>query len=295
MCHGRSKRGQTIILCTSMYKRLILVTVVASASCCLQTGTGQTGTEPKQLDVAFRSWQQQQRKQELMQRAINRMSHPDILMRLSYEGNTKAVIFPGSATTDDVHDEAVHVHGLDVNEQLTLLLDGAELPLGIALSESPLANTHNLEVLLQRSQDRMKLMVNRLAHPDVPVRLVYNGNVQPTVLPGSATTNTLASEAIRLYKLDADSTLTFSVKNGAKLPLGIAISESPLANTSDLDVLVAVAQWWESKGVEKVKSKKASRGRPRSRSSRWDEARASVRKASHQMVAEDWWQKVGDC
>ena len=28
-------------------------------------------------------------------------------------------------------------------------------------------------------------------------------------------------------ELDADSTTTFSVKNGAKLPLGIAISESP--------------------------------------------------------------------
>ena len=94
----------------------------------------------------------------------------------------------------------------------------------------------------QLSQDCMQRMVKQLAHPDVPLWLVFEGIALPTVLPGSATTDALHTEVTRLYNLDRDQKFRFSVC-GATLPFGVAISESPLANSQDLNVHVNACEW----------------------------------------------------
>ena len=83
----------------------------------------------------------------------------------------------------------------------------------------------------------MHRAVNRLAHPDVPLRLVFQGNAKPCILPGGATIDDLRGEAIRLHNLDSQKQFRF-VLGGVKLRAGAAISETPLANTEDLDVVV---------------------------------------------------------
>ena len=58
----------------------------------------------------------------------------------------------------------------------------------------------------------------------------------------SATTDALRAEAARLHDLDAEQQQLQFYVDGRKLPAGIAISESPLANTADLEVHVVGKQ-----------------------------------------------------
>lgn len=115
----------------------------------------------------------------------------------------------------------------------------------------------------QNSAALMQKQVNRLAHPDVKLWLVFQGSAQPAVLPGSATTAALHRAAARLHNLDPHQQLRF-VLNGMTLPPGRPISETALANSRNLEVFVmsgeAVAvrrgpdssggsAWWSGAGA----------------------------------------------
>lgn len=106
--------------------------------------------------------------------------------------------------------------------------------------------------------------VSRIVHPDVPVHLVFKGRAARAVLPGSATTGALRAEAARVLGLGGE--LKF-ILNGPsddstwgewpaqnRLRSGIPISESPLANTRDREILVLAAKedeesWTWSNGL----------------------------------------------
>ena len=94
----------------------------------------------------------------------------------------------------------------------------------------------------QLSQDQMQRVVKQLAHPDVPVWLVFENIAQPAILAGSTTTDDLHAEVTRLFNLDRDQKFRFSL-NGKALPLGLAISESPLCNSQNLKVYVQALEW----------------------------------------------------
>jgi hypothetical protein len=100
----------------------------------------------KPLELAFTAWREQQISHELVHREVNRLAHPDVPLWLIFEGIAQPVVLRGSATTDELHDAASHLHSLDANQKLRFLLNGRALPLGVAVSESALANTRNLEV-----------------------------------------------------------------------------------------------------------------------------------------------------
>ena len=89
------------------------------------------------------------------------------------------------------------------------------------------------------AHDLLRTQINSMACPDVNVRVVFEGIAKPTVLPGSArcTTAALSGAATRLHKLDTHQKLRFNV-GGYTLPMNLPVSESPLANTQDLEVLV---------------------------------------------------------
>ena len=84
--------------------------------------------------------------------------------------------------------------------------------------------------------------MNKLALPDVPLWLIFEGVAQPVVLPGSATTDSLLAEAARLHNLDPKQRLSF-VLGAAPVPLGIDISKTPLAKSRNLHVHVKVLDW----------------------------------------------------
>lgn len=94
----------------------------------------------------------------------------------------------------------------------------------------------------QRSQEHMRREVNRLAHPDVPLWLVFEGIAQPTVVSGCETTDMLQREATRLFNLQPDQRLQFFC-GSTVLPLGAAISSTPLANTRNVQVRVKASGW----------------------------------------------------
>jgi len=102
-----------------------------------------------QVDAAFRTWQQQQQlSEELMHRAVNRLAHPDVPLRLVFQGNAKPCTLPGSATIDDLRGEAIRLHNLDGQKQFRFVLGGVKLRAGVAISETPLANTEDLDVVV---------------------------------------------------------------------------------------------------------------------------------------------------
>ena len=109
-------------------------------------------------------------------------------------------------------------------------------------------------------QERVQRAVNRLAHPDVPLKIVFEGIAVPAVIPGNATTDALFKEATRLHSLDPKQKLRFVIK-GKKpvLYMGVPISDTPLAGTRNLEVLVMPAlagavrrkgaDWWANAGT----------------------------------------------
>ena len=121
------------------------------------------------------------------------------------------------------------------------------------------------------SEARLKREVNRLTHPEVPFRLVFEGVALPAVLPGTATTDALPALAEQLHNLEPRQRLRFNLNGTTPLQLGLPISESPLANTRNLEVFIHASQamaiavksnraqsggmivgggsWWESCGT----------------------------------------------
>ena len=95
-----------------------------------------------------------------------------------------------------------------------------------------------------RKRTLMEREIKRLAHPDIPLKLVFQGTAKRAIIPGAATTNALCGAATRVHNLDRHGELNFIV-DGKQLPLGIPISESPLANSRDVEVVVVAATWWK--------------------------------------------------
>lgn len=108
-----------------------------------------------QLDAAFTAWRKEQRAQALMQahvqRQVNRLAHPDVNVQLVFEGRALPATVPGSATVDYLRYEAARLHKLVGHNQLHFVLDGETLPSATPISESPLAGSQDLEVVVHAS------------------------------------------------------------------------------------------------------------------------------------------------
>ena len=118
---------------------MLLVGLLASAS---GLHSSPNHVPKKQLDAAFTSW----REKQMLEKEVKRLVNPDVTLRLVFEGVAQPAVLPGSATTDALHGAAAHLHNLDVDQRLRFLLHGKPLPRGVAISESPLAGTSDLEV-----------------------------------------------------------------------------------------------------------------------------------------------------
>ena len=96
----------------------------------------------------------------------------------------------------------------------------------------------------QASQALLQKEINRLAHPDVPLWIVFEHVAQPAVIPGHAAdvVKALHRETCRLHGLASEQQFRF-VLNGKILPPKVAISESALANTEHLEVNVMPMEW----------------------------------------------------
>ena len=108
---------------------------------------------------------------------------------------------------------------------------------------TPRARTPTLNIDLASftqwgEQVKVENAVKQMMHPDVPVWLVFEGLAQPAEIQGSATTDSLHMQACRLHNLAPDQKLRFVLENGTPLPPGVPISESPLAETENEQVIV---------------------------------------------------------
>ena len=84
-----------------------------------------------------------------MEREVKRLACPDVQCWLVFEGTAQPLTIPGSATTDVLQDEATRLHNLEAGQRLSFLVNGASLPLGKDISETPLANTENQKVTVR--------------------------------------------------------------------------------------------------------------------------------------------------
>ena len=91
------------------------------------------------------------------------------------------------------------------------------------------------------STARLKKEVNQLTSPDVPLKLVFEGNAYPATLRGNASTSALPVMATRLHNLEAKQQLRFVLNGTTPLTLGVPVAESPLANTRNLEVIILPA------------------------------------------------------
>ena len=91
-----------------------------------------------------------------------------------------------------------------------------------------------------QNADLMEKQVKRMALPDIPVQLVFEGVAKSAVLDGKATTDALFKAATRLHNLDTKQKLRF-VLNGNRLPANADLSDTALSNTEDLEVLIMPA------------------------------------------------------
>lgn len=111
-------------------------------------------------------------------------------------------------------------------------------------------------------QLKMQREINRLACPDLPLWLTFEGITQHTVVSGSASTAALHNEVARLHNLDPDQPFRFIVsapEGQITLPPGMALSETPLANSENLEVQVHPIEWPVKRG------RRSCRSRPRRR------------------------------
>ena len=118
---------------------MLLLGLVTSAS---GMATPPKHVPKKQLDAAFTAWSEKQ----ALEKEVKRLVNPDVTLRLVFEGVAQPAVLPGSATTDALHGAAAHLHNLDEDQRLRFVLHGKALPRGVALSDSPLAGTTDLEV-----------------------------------------------------------------------------------------------------------------------------------------------------
>jgi len=125
---------------------MLLMAFIGLLACASGLHAPSTRLPKQQLDAAFATWHEKQHSQGRMQCEVNRLSHPDIPLWLVFEGLAQPTVLPGSAKTDAIQSEAARLHNLDVRQRLRFVLEGQMLPLGMAISESPLANSKNLKV-----------------------------------------------------------------------------------------------------------------------------------------------------
>jgi len=154
-------RSSTLGAASPALMLLLLLLGFWSSASCLHAPPTRPGKQ--QFDAAFTSWREQQlfaerkssffleaerRATTLLQSKVNRLAHPDVPVHLIFEGNAEPTVLPGTATTDILYDEATRLHNLDANQKLRFVLNGTALPMNIPISESSLANSYNLEVLI---------------------------------------------------------------------------------------------------------------------------------------------------
>ena len=110
--------------------------------------------QPEYMENAFTSWaQKQQQQQRRVRRVVNRLAHPDVPLWLQHEGELRATILPGSATTHAVHEAAASLLNLDKKKKLTFTMNGRELRLGAAICESALANQPYMSAVVDVDYD----------------------------------------------------------------------------------------------------------------------------------------------
>jgi len=124
----------------------MLVLFLGLLACASGLRAPPTRLPKQQLDVAFANWHEEQHSQGRMHREVNRLSHPDVPLWLVFEGLAQPTVLRGSAKTDAIHSEAARLHNLDARQRLRFVLEGQMLPPGMAISESPLANSKNMKV-----------------------------------------------------------------------------------------------------------------------------------------------------
>lgn len=118
----------------------------------------------QQLDAAFTKWRDQNvfeddrsnffssaehKYQELLQREVNKLTSPEVPLRIVFEGIAQSTVLPSGGSTDDLLKEACRLHNLETNQGLRFFLNGAALSLGTPISATPLAATQDLEVHMQ--------------------------------------------------------------------------------------------------------------------------------------------------
>ena len=100
------------------------------------------------LDAAFTNWHEEQ----LMQREVNRVTQPDVPLWLVFENIAQPTTIAGSTTTDALHREACRLHNLASDMKLRFSVRGTTRARGVAMSETPLASTKNLQVRVDAAE-----------------------------------------------------------------------------------------------------------------------------------------------
>ena len=136
------------------------------------------------VNAAFASVIKTREKEELIASELSRLSLPDVPLWLVFEDVAQPIVLPGSATTSALHAAASAAHNLDPNQRIHFRLKGKPLPLGVALAESPLAQTRNLHV--------------HVVVPDWPVK---RGGAFPS---SSAAVSATAATAVAAHKARRD-------------------------------------------------------------------------------------------
>lgn len=127
--------------------RVVLCLIGATHAVCM-CATPKPTPKTSAASAAFTSWHEDHAAREAIKRQVNRMSHPDVPVRLVFEGVAHQAVLPGDATTETLNNLACKVHNLAAGQNFRFVHDGRPLAPKLAISESPLANTRNLEVLI---------------------------------------------------------------------------------------------------------------------------------------------------
>ena len=153
---------------------------------------------------AFSSWGKSHHAEELMQKQINQLAHPDLKVWVTFEGVAQPAIIPGSGTTCALVEETARLHNLDRDQEFRFLLHGKYLvEMGIPVSESALSD-------FQDEDEDLSVNVQAM---DWPVKRGYGSN------PGLLTTARAATRHRRYHK----QTATRQIKRPAN-PFGNSLS-----------------------------------------------------------------------
>ena len=142
-------------------RALLALSLLAVATC---LNVASTTIRKSQLDVAFAAWRKKQvstarvwtqmeanalqvvSENEIMQKMVNELAHPDVPLRIVFEGVPKKAVLKGDATTNALQHLACKLHGLEANQNLRFMVNGVSVTPGIPIRETSLANTENLDV-----------------------------------------------------------------------------------------------------------------------------------------------------